>query len=232
MSSPRPASSLAPFCADWVGGDIGGLRALAATLDSFVAEITDILTALNEQVSQLTGGDDGWHGSAAAAFTAAWRRDSVTAEALAAVIGQTASLLDALAIELARIENGLEEQAYTASRYGVMIGTDGRPPPVPADPGAASEQHWTLAYRQVYEQAMADAQQARQQAAGQLMGLYTRLEPSDQPAGQPELLPVSYPRSGVEPWRSAGRSQGCVVGTRGRHLRSPGQSIVALMKMA
>jgi GntR family transcriptional regulator / MocR family aminotransferase len=42
----------------------------------------------------------------------------------------------------------------------------------------------------------------------------------------PRLLPDSYPRSGVEPCRPAIRSQGCVAGARGRHLRSPGQPVV------
>jgi hypothetical protein len=47
-----------------------------------------------------------------------------------------------------------------------------------------------------------------------------------QPASH-QLLPIPYPLACVEPGRSAVRSQGCVVGARGRHLRSPGPSIVA-----
>jgi hypothetical protein len=209
MTRPQPFFSLAPFAADWVGGDIGALRTLAATLYGFVPEITDITMALDEQVAQLTGGDQGWLGPAAAAFSVAWYRDSVTADALAVLIGRAASIVDALAVELAAIENALEEQAHAAARYGVKIGTDGRPPPVfadrpanslagpeagpeadplagpPADPAAsaaaASERHWALSYRQEYEQARADAQQARQHAARKLMELCSKIEPPRPP---------------------------------------------------
>ena len=44
MIRPQPAS-LAPFAEDWVGGDIGGLQALAAELYGFVPEITGITAA-------------------------------------------------------------------------------------------------------------------------------------------------------------------------------------------
>ncbi len=157
----RTAAALAQ---DWVGGDIGALRALATTLYGCMPE--------------------------------------------------AAGIIDGLAAELAKVENALEEKAYVASRYGVKIGTDGRPPPVSAGPAAdvtaASEQHWALVYRQVYEQAMVQVRHARQQAARQLMDLYTKLESSQQcPPHQalgsqaepamvtgPEILPASYPRPG------------------------------------
>jgi hypothetical protein len=123
-------------------------------------------------------------GGLMAAFTAAWQRGSITSDALAALIGQAASIVDDLAAELAAIHDGLEEQAHTASRYGVKIGTDGRPPPVPAgkpaDAAAASERHWALAYRQAFEHAMTAARQARQRAARRLTDLYAAIEPPRQ----------------------------------------------------
>jgi hypothetical protein len=138
---------------DWVSRDIGGLHALASAFFGFAAEMS-----------------------------AARHQDPVTAEALAAVTGQAASILDGLAVDLAMIQSALQDEAYVASRYGVTIGTDGRPPPVSvrpaADATAASAQHWALAYRQVYEQATAQAQQARQHAATQLTALFAQLEPS------------------------------------------------------
>jgi hypothetical protein len=162
---PRPAAHdeadvadparapLAQFAEEWAGRDIGGLRTLATELFGFAAEMS-----------------------------AAAHQDPMTAEALAAVIGQTASIVDGLAVDLAMIQSTLEDEAYVVSRYGVTIGTDGRPPPVSAGPAAdaaaASAQHWALAYRQVYEQAMAAAQQARQYAASQLTALFAQLEPS------------------------------------------------------
>lgn len=171
----EPSAPLPTFAAEWVGGDIRGLHALAATMYEYLPEIAGVTTVLHQEVSLLTGGEPGWHGSAAEAFTAAWRRDADAAEALAAVIGQTARVIGDLAVELAVIEKALEEEAHTAARYGVKIGTDGRPPPRPGGPlrraAEASERHWARAYRQAYEQAMADAQQARKQAAGRLRDL-------------------------------------------------------------
>ena len=129
-------------------------------LDAALTSVLDAISALRVQTAEPTAGRRG---------------DSITAEAAAAVIGQAASILDELAAELAAIYDALAEQAHTASRYGVKIGTDGRPPPVlagpPADAAAASERHWALAYRQTFEQAMADARQARQHAASQLTDL-------------------------------------------------------------
>lgn len=123
-------------------------------------------------------------GGLMAAFTAAWQRGSITSDALAALIGQAANIVDDLAAELAAIHDGLEEQAHTASRYGVKIGADGRPPPVPAgwsaDAAEASERHWALAYKQAFEHAMTAARQARQRAASRLTDMYAAIEPARQ----------------------------------------------------
>lgn len=101
------------------------------------------------------------------------------ADTLAAVLGQAEDIVDRLAAELAEIQDALEQEAYTASRYGVKIGIDGRPPPVlagpPADAAAMSERHWTLAYQQAFERAMVAARQANQRAASQLMDLSARI---------------------------------------------------------
>jgi len=143
---------LAQFAEEWVGRDIAGLQTLATALSGFAAEMS-----------------------------VATHSDPVTATALAAVISQTASIVDGLAVELAMIQRALEDEAYVASRYGVAIGTDGRPPPVSAGPAAdlpaASARHWALAYRQVHEQAMAAAQRVRRHAATQLTALFSQLEP-------------------------------------------------------
>jgi hypothetical protein len=162
---------------DWVGRDIGGLRALASTLSGFAAQMR-----------------------------AARHSDPVTAAALAAVIGQTAGILDVLAVDLAKIQSALNDEAYVASRYGVTIGTDGRPPPVSARPAAdavaASARNWALAYRQFYELAMARARQARQRAATQLTILFAQLEPSA-PA-----LAKALPATNEAVSRPAGNGQG------------------------
>jgi hypothetical protein len=241
MTGRTFASALASFAEEWVGGDIRALHALATTLYGYLPRIAGVTTALNQEVAQLTGGDHGWRGPAASAFTAAWRRDAAAADTLAVAIAQTAAVVDGLAVRLATIEKALEEQAYTAARYGVTIGAGGRPPPVPGGPpagaAAASERHWARAYRQAYEQALADARQARQQAAITLRSLYAAIETAEGVAGidgvegiegvegtvpsfPPGLLPVPYPRPDVEPGLQKGRIQGvwgggrCVVGSR------------------
>ncbi|MBV9207436.1 MAG: hypothetical protein JO037_19010 [Actinobacteria bacterium] len=102
------------------------------------------------------------------------------APALAGVLGEMACIVDGLAADLARIGSALTEAAYTASRYGVNIGADGRPPPVPCGPpasaAAASERHWALSYRRAWERAAADAQHAGQRAVSQLTDLCARTE--------------------------------------------------------
>lgn len=170
MTRQRSMSSLATFAEDWVDGDIHGLQALASSLYDHAFQITDVMAVLDRQVSQLA--------PARSLVASSWRLDSATAEALAAVIVQTAAIIDGLAVELAAIENALEEEAYVASRYGVKIGTDGQPPPASSGPHAdLSELHWMVAYKLAHERAVADAQQARCQAARQLTHLYEQIKP-------------------------------------------------------
>jgi uncharacterized protein YukE len=196
MTGKGSASPLTSFAAEWIGADIRGLHALAATLYGYLPDFTGVTTALNQEVSRLTGGEQGWRGPAASAFGAAWRRDAAAVEALALVIGQTADIVDDLAVGLAMIEKTLEEDAYVAARYGVPIGADGRPPPVPGGPpgddATASEQHcvyeyWARTYRQAYDRAVAHAQQARDQAAGRLRDLYAATAPGREPLVRPVL---------------------------------------------
>jgi hypothetical protein len=182
------ASPLAASAEDWLDGDIHGLQALAGALYGHAFQITDVMAVLDQQVSRLTG--RGW--PAGSMFASSWRRASATAQALAAVIVQTAAIVDGLAAELAVIENALEEEAYIASRYGVKIGTDGQPPPVPTGPQAdLSERHWIVAYKLAHERAMADAQQACCHAGRQLTHLYEQIKAprplAMSPAG-PEIL--------------------------------------------
>ena len=157
----RTGPLLAASAADWLGGGPGSARALAATLYGCVPAIAAGPHAPDKQTGQA--------------------KDAGPAGPLAAVVYQAASVVDDLATELARIDGALEEQAHTASRYGVKIGTDRRPPPAfagpPADSGSASEQHWTLAYQEAYAQATADAHRARQRAARRLAELHATLAP-------------------------------------------------------
>ncbi len=84
MTGPRSASPLASSGADWTGADIGDLHDLAATLHGYLPGIAGVAAALNQEVAQLTAGDHGWRGPVASAFTAAWQRDAIAVEVLAA----------------------------------------------------------------------------------------------------------------------------------------------------
>jgi hypothetical protein len=176
---------LAASAPDWPGaGDPAGLRSLAAALYDSAPAISGRPRALDRQESQ--------------------RADPARSDALAAVIRRAARIVEDLAAGLTRIENDLEDQAHTAARYGVRIGTDLRPPPAVAVPsasaGAASEQHWALAYQRVYAQATADGQRARQQAARQLEELHATLAPSRQPLA-PSRQPLAPSRQPLAPSR-------------------------------
>ncbi len=187
-ASARPPVSLAPFAFDWIGGDIHGLQALAARLSTYVPAMTDVITALERRAIQLTSGTrDGWHGSAAAAFTASWQKDALAGTALAMVTGQASDIIGALAVALAGIENTLETEADAAARHGVQIMPGGQPGPEPFGPPAsatqAAQQQWAASYAQVWQQAQAEASQARQQAAAQLMRLYQQIAPPEKGPG-------------------------------------------------
>jgi uncharacterized protein YukE len=175
----RP-SALAPFAYDWVGGDIHGLSAFAGKMYDYVPEINGVTTALDKQVSRIVG-DAGWQGSAATAFANAWGRDSLTGQALGAVIANTGSVVNWLAVELSRLENALEQEADQAAAHGVKIGSDGQPGAAfvgpPSTEQQAEQQAWASAYQKVYAEAMALAQQARQTAASQLMAIYSKIAP-------------------------------------------------------
>ena len=156
----RSGPLLAASAADWLGGDSQGLQALAV--------------ALYGSVPALAAGAQAEDGQAGPS-------DAAAAGALAAVVYQAASIIDDLATQLAAIENALDEQAHAASRYGVRIGTDRRPPPAfavpPGDSAAATERYWTHVYAHAHAQATADARRAVQQAVLQLTELQARLAP-------------------------------------------------------
>ncbi len=180
MAGAQSPSALAPFIYNWVGGDIHGLSAFAGRMYDYVPEIDGVTTALDKQVSRIVG-DAGWQGSAATAFANAWGRDSLTGQALGAVIANAGSIVNWLAVELSKIENALEQEADAAAAHGVKIGPDGQPGAAfvgpPSNPQEAQQQAWASAYQQVYAQAMALAQQARQTAASQLMSVYSKIAP-------------------------------------------------------
>lgn len=168
MATVTGTVPLAPFAHDWVGGDISGLALLAGTLYGYAPQVTGVAGALDAQVRQVVGAA-GWQGHAASAFTAAWERDSVTAEAVGLAADQVAGIVGLLAATLSQIESELEQAADEASSHGVMIGPDGAPPQVCyAGASQAALQQWMSRYQVCYEVCQQAARAARGEAAGAL----------------------------------------------------------------
>lgn len=165
----KALAPLAPFAHNWVGGDIHGLAAFAGTLYGYLPGIEDVVTALDQKVSQIVG-DAGWQGAAASAFTANWEKISAEANALGLVIIQAGSIVDQLAVELSKIENALEQAADLAAAHGVQIGGNGQPPE--ACYASQTQEDWRLGYGSFYRRCLAAAQGARVQAAGALQKVY------------------------------------------------------------
>ena len=162
------------FSSNWVGGDIHGLWAFAATLYGYVPQLNDVVTVLDKNVSEVAGAA-GWQGRSASAFSASWDRDATAARALGMVIGHEAGIVGQLSLSLATIEHALESAAQTVEQHGVQVGPDGQPPQACfADP---ARQQWAQAYQAFWEQCRQAARQARQQAASALDGLYTQISP-------------------------------------------------------
>jgi len=177
-TAAKSPSPLAPFAYDWVKGDIHGLSAYAGTLYRYVPEISDVTSALNSKVSAVVNAA-GWQGSAAAAFSTAWERDSVAATQLSSAVSACGNVVDVLAVNLAKIENALERAADQVSAHGVAIGANGQPPQVClANP---AEESWRASYQSFYSQCMLAATAARTQAAAALQSLFGQL--TKPPAG-------------------------------------------------
>jgi uncharacterized protein YukE len=147
---------LAAFSYDWVGGDIRGLQGVAAALYAYVPQVRDLAGRLSVVARDLTGAD-GWQGSAASAFSAAWERQALTAVALETYVTATGQAIDGLAVELAELENALEQQAADAAAHGVRIAADGT---VAGYSGTQAGQ-WAFAYQETREQILAEATTAR-----------------------------------------------------------------------
>jgi uncharacterized protein YukE len=177
----RTVAPLAPFSEDWVGGDIRGLQGIARELYGYVPRVGELTGTLSVTVRDLTGDDPGsWQGSAATAFARAWDRQARTAAAVAGYVTAVAAVIDGLAVELARLENALEQEARGASRSGVQIAPDGS---VAACEGPQSLRT-ALAYQDFRARTLSDAAAARQAATRELTSLYQQaLNPDPHPDG-------------------------------------------------
>jgi uncharacterized protein YukE len=163
-------SALAPFSFDWIGGDIAGLSALAATLYGYAPAINGVTSALDGQVQGLVGAC-AWTGAAASAFEREYEADATAAHGLAALVRDAGEIIDALAVALSRIESDLEQAADKARQHGAPLGANGSPAEVCLagnTPAAKEAALWLEWYQKYYADCVSAAQKVRAEAAADL----------------------------------------------------------------
>jgi len=160
----------------WVGGDIGGLRAMGLAYTGAKEELEAVIKPLDGVVDHLVS-DTGWKGDAAKEFRAKWTEDALTAGAFAELCHATGGVLTTLAHQLSEAEGALQNAEDIAVRAGAPVlarGVPGRM--VTANPPSAEDTKTIKAlneYVTVYNEAMHRAQQARLDAADKLQQLFT-----------------------------------------------------------
>ncbi|MHC5904705.1 WXG100 family type VII secretion target [Streptomyces sp. S6] len=169
----------------WIGGDIGGLRAMATAYKAAKPALEAAVTPVTDQVESLVK-DTGWQGEAAETFRARWSEDALTAGAFGGLVEAVGGILDTLADHLSSCETALQNAEHTATRQGVTTGPQGAPlplatsdPPSPADEKALSA---LTEYDTARTEILRTAQHARLVAADQLTGLCAQVTKPVDPA--------------------------------------------------
>lgn len=162
----------------WVGGDIGGLRAMGEAYTNAKGELDAVVKPLSGTVDTLVS-DAGWQGDAAESFRAAWSTDAMTAGSISELVAAAGTILTDLASHLATAESSLHNAEDVAVRAGVPMGEQGVPgtmmtndPPTPTEQKAVNA---LTEYATVRDEALHAAQRARLQAASDLQGLFTNV---------------------------------------------------------
>jgi uncharacterized protein YukE len=163
-----------------------GLSSLAGRCYGIVPQITDVDAALTRQVSTIAH-DGGWRGAAASAFSSAWDSDSAAGRQLAGAWEHIGDLVDALAVELAGLENALEEAARGVEQQGVAVDpATGSPVPAiaaggltgPAAQAAVTRGQLAAEYADFRAQTLDQARAARAATAGELQAVAEKLLPA------------------------------------------------------
>jgi uncharacterized protein YukE len=175
------------FNRNLVGGDIAGLRGLAATLNLYPPQMQAVVDALNRQVGSLVH-DAGWWGDAADRFKRQWEGDSTGAEVLKEVVLAVTGIVATLATNLRTIENALEQAADDARASGVPVAPTGELLDLPSDAGPTVIEAATI-YRETRDYAMQVASRARFEATAQLQGVEAIIGPPPN-AGSGPVLPA------------------------------------------
>ncbi|KND39315.1 WXG100 family type VII secretion target [Streptomyces acidiscabies] len=158
----------------WIGGDIGGLRAMGTSYKSAKPSLEAAITPVTDQVEALVK-DTGWKGEAAEKFRASWSEDALTAGALGGLVEAVGGILETLADQLSSCETALQNAQHTATKQGVATDPKGAPVQMAtSNPPSAADQK-TLSALSEYNTARAEiehtAQHARLVATDQLTAL-------------------------------------------------------------
>ncbi|GGP88565.1 WXG100 family type VII secretion target [Streptomyces melanogenes] len=159
----------------WVGGDIGGIRAMGDAYKNAKHDLESIVKPLGTVVEQLAK-DAAWEGEAAESFRAKWSEDALTAGGFAELVHATGEILCTLADHLSAAESALQNAEDVAVKAGVPMGPKGVPgqlmtnnPPHPDEQKAIDG---LTNYAAVRTDILHAAQQARLDAAEALDKLY------------------------------------------------------------
>lgn len=159
----------------WVGGDIGGIRAMGDAYKNAKHDLESIVKPLGEVVEKLAK-DAAWQGDAADSFRAKWTTDALTAGGFAELVHATGEILTTLADHLSAAESALQNAEDVAVKAGVPMQAKGVPGQlVTGEPKGDKEQKAADALRDygtVRDEILHTAQQARLDAADALQKLY------------------------------------------------------------
>jgi hypothetical protein len=174
---PNSPSALPAFSFNWVGGDIRGLSRLAGELYGFAGKGVEPETVLKNTVERLVGesGQSTYTGSAADRFRRSVKPTVTDIGWLSSKANSIGSVVDGLAVRLAKIEAWLEGQAERGAA-AKLIAIDGAGkitlPEGSADPQV---QRFLQQLNQSQAEAKAAAESARRAAAAKLEPEYKSL---------------------------------------------------------
>ncbi len=109
-----------------IGGDIGGLRSVGASLTGVVGSVQDTAEYLSKRVNQLVT-DAGWTGDAAEEFKGAWKQDATAVLELSSCTKLAGACLDQLADSLDAAQHRLDHAVAAAKADGLPFAADGYP---------------------------------------------------------------------------------------------------------
>ncbi|MFI1914699.1 hypothetical protein [Nocardia sp. NPDC020380] len=168
----------------WVGGDIPGMQAMGAGLQSAVGDLEEIRKTLGDTVDKLAD-DANWSGQGAEKFRKGWTLASMRVGFIKGVGDKFGQTVQDLGDKLAKVEADLSNTADQDGRKGAQIDqTTGAPLQlvITGDPNTQKAKDALAAqqdYNQFYADAMHTADGLRLTAATALEGIATSLAPSD-----------------------------------------------------